>query len=238
MSALGQKRTCAAQEAMSALGQKRTLLSWSQTTALGLRHLSCRRTPRRLPKLRGHRLPIKRVIAWTVPLQVIDARDRVFDTRSMSDGHPPHHEIRTIKVLEPFGTATVEALVDRLIDEPLESLDALPDRQIDRDATIGIRPRIRRVSAFINVPPHESGCPLGQTVHNRQIAGEIRHARVFDFVADASDVQLRKMMIGWLLQGSVLRCRGNAQNYLSTNGHAMSDIGSKADLCNAPVHIR
>jgi hypothetical protein len=36
---------------------------------------------------------------------------------------------------------------------------------------------------------------------------------------------LREMMIGWLQQGSVLCCGGNAQLYLSTDGHAMSALG-------------
>jgi len=34
-----------------------------------------------------------------------------------------------------------------------------------------------------------------------QDVGEICHARVADLVSNAADVQLRKMMIGWLLQG-------------------------------------
>src|SRR5262249_26298717 len=39
-------------------------------------------------------------------------------------------------------------------------------------------------------------------IHQREIVGEIRHARIVDLVAQATDVQLRKMMIAWLLQGS------------------------------------
>src|SRR5262249_36945170 len=44
-------------------------------THLCLRHLSLGRATRRLPELRGCRLPIKRVIAWTVLLQMREARD-------------------------------------------------------------------------------------------------------------------------------------------------------------------
>jgi hypothetical protein len=42
---------------------------------------------------------------------------------------------------------------------------------------------------------------LGQAVHQREIVGEIRHVRIVDLLAQATDVQLRKMMIGWLSQG-------------------------------------
>jgi hypothetical protein len=42
---------------------------------------------------------------------------------------------------------------------------------------------------------------LGQAVHQREIVREISHAWIVDLVAQATDVQLRKMMIGWLLQG-------------------------------------
>jgi hypothetical protein len=45
---------------------------------------------------------------------------------------------------------------------------------------------------------------------------------------------LREMMIGWLQQGSVLCCGGNAQLYLSTDGHAMSALG-QGGISTPPV---
>jgi hypothetical protein len=41
---------------------------------------------------------------------------------------------------------------------------------------------------------------LGHAVHQCQIVGEIRHARIVDLVSGAADVELCKMMIVWLLQ--------------------------------------
>src|SRR5262249_4358635 len=94
-----------------------------------------------------------------------------------------------------------EPLVNGLIDETLKRLDALPDRQVDRNARIGIGPRACRVAALVDVAPHKPRCPLGEAVHHRQVIREIRHARILDLVADAPDVELRKMMVWGLLHG-------------------------------------
>src|SRR6478609_11613786 len=134
-------------------------------------------------------------------LEMFEARDCFLDARSVPGRYPPHHKIWAIEVFEPFRTTSVEPFVDRLIDEALERLDVFPNRQVDRDAGIGIWPRARRISAFVNVTPDEARRALRQAVHHRQVVGEIRHARVVDLVANATDVQLRKMMIEWLLQG-------------------------------------
>ena len=89
MSALGQKQTFAAAKrhvrfAPNSGHMQRTsdvrLVPEADTWSVGfahrlwvLRRLSCGRASRRLPKLRGRRLPIKRVIAWTVLIQVLNA---------------------------------------------------------------------------------------------------------------------------------------------------------------------
>src|SRR5882724_6176975 len=85
-----------------------------------LRHLSCGRTTRRLPKSRGCRLPIERVIAWTMLLQMPDARDSLLDARAMAGRHPPQQDGRPFKMLEPIGAAAIEALVHRLPDKALK----------------------------------------------------------------------------------------------------------------------
>src|SRR6476469_6248302 len=85
-----------------------------------LRGLSCGRATRRLPKLRGRRLPIKRVVAWPLLLQVLKPGDRLPDARLMADWNPPHHEILVFKMLEPFGAAAVKLLVNGLVDKALE----------------------------------------------------------------------------------------------------------------------
>src|SRR5690348_2314155 len=131
--------------------------------------------------------------------EMIEPRNRLFDARPMTDGHPPHREIRPVEMLEPFGAAAVEALVNGLIDKTLQRLDALPDRQINGDARIGIRPRAGRVAAVVDATPDKAGRAFGQAVHHREVVGEIRHARIADLVSDAADVQLRKLVIGRLL---------------------------------------
>jgi hypothetical protein len=92
--------------------------------------------------------------------------------------------------------------VNGLVDKALERRDALPDGQVDGDLWIGIGPRAGGVAALVDVTPNEARRPLGQTVHQREIVREICHAWIVDLVSNAADVQLRKMMIGWLLQRS------------------------------------
>ena len=167
-----------------------------------LRRLSCGHATRRLPKLRGRRLPIKRVVAWTLLLQVLKPRDRVLDARAMAGWYPPHDEIMVFKMLEPFGTAVVILLVNGLVDKALERRDVLPDGQVDSDPWIGIGPRAGGVAALVDITPDETWRAFGQAVHQCEIVREICHPWIVDLVSNAADVQLRKMMIGWLLQGS------------------------------------
>src|SRR5262245_64633529 len=139
------------------------------------------------------------MVARPVPLEMLQAGHGLLDTWSVSGGHPPHHEVRTREVLKPIRAAAVETFMDGLVNEALKCLDTFPNRQVDRDTRIGIRPRARGVAAFIDVAPNETGRPLGQTIHHRQIVGEISHTWILDLIADPPDVELRKMMIGRLL---------------------------------------
>ena len=186
---------------MSALGQKRTFV-------LGvLCHLSYWCTARRFPKLSRGPRPIEGVISRTVLLQMFEPAHRVLDAWSAAGRHPPHYEILLLEVLEPFDTSAVKPLVDGLVDKMFKRVHALPHRQIDSYAGIGVRPRASRVAAFVDIAPNEAGCPLGEPVHQRQIVREVRHARILDLVANAPNVQLREMMIRWLLQRVLLRYR-------------------------------
>jgi len=135
-------------------------------------------------------------------LQILDARDRLLDARPMADRHPPQHDRRPFKMLKPIGAAAIEAPMYCLPDKALECSDTLPHRKIDDDTRVGIRPRVSGVTALVDIAPDESGAAFGNAVHQCKIVREICHARVVDLVSNAADVQLRKMMIGWLLQGS------------------------------------
>ena len=115
-----------------------------------------------------------------------------------------HHNTRyrSFEMLEPFRAAAVKLLVNGLVDKALERLDVLPDGQVDGDLWIGIGPRAGGVAALVDIAPDETRRALGQAVHPREIVREICHTWIVDLVSNAADVQLRKMMIGWLLQGS------------------------------------
>src|SRR5262245_8775238 len=102
-------------------------------------------------------------------------------------------------MLKPFGATAIEALVNCLIHEAFKRLDIFPDGQIDGDPRIGIRPGAGGIAALVNIAPHKTWRPLGQTVHQREIVREVRHARIVDLETDAADIELRKMMIGGLL---------------------------------------
>ena len=146
-------------------------------------------------------MPIKRVIAWTMLLQMLDARDSLLDARPMADRHPPQHDRWPFKMLKPIGAAAIEAPMDCLPDKALKCIDALPNRKIDDDTRLGIRPRVSGVAALVDIAPDEPGAAFGNAVHQCKIVREICHARIFYLVSNAPDVQLCKMMIGWLLQG-------------------------------------
>jgi hypothetical protein len=181
--------------------QKQALLGRFCASALGLRRLSCGRTTRRFPKLCGCCLPIKRVIAWTMMLQMFHARDSLLDAGPMAGRHPPQHDGWPFKMLKPIGAAAIEAFMDRLPDKALKCIYALPNGKIDDNTRVGIRARVSGIAAIIDIAPDEPGAAFGNAVHQCKIVREICHARIFNLVSNAADVQLCKMMIGWLLQG-------------------------------------
>ena len=153
-----------------------------------LRHLSCGCTTRRLPKLCGRRLPIKRVIAWTMLLQMLHARGSLLDARPMAGRQPPQHDRWPFKMLKPIGAAAIETLMDCLPDKTLKRIDALPNRKIDDDTRVGIRPRVSGVAALVGIAPDEPGAAFGNAVHQCKIVREICHARIVDLVSNAADV--------------------------------------------------
>src|SRR5262245_27477440 len=80
--------------------------------------------------------------------------------------------------------------------------DALPNRNIDEDTRVGIRPCIGGVATLVDITPDESRAVFGDAVHQCKIVREIRHTRIRNLVSNATDVELRKIMTGWLLQGT------------------------------------
>src|SRR5215472_7523836 len=104
-------------------------------------------------------------------------------------------------MLEPVGAAAIEALVHGLKDKVLECAHALPHRHVDDDAWIGIGPRVGGITAVVDIAPDEAWAALGEAIHQSQVVGEIRHPWIVEVVADATDIQFGKMMIGGLLQG-------------------------------------
>src|SRR5262245_35639220 len=134
-------------------------------------------------------------------LQMLDAGESLRDARPMADRHPPQHKGRPCKMLKPIGAAAIEALMDCSPDKALKCFDALPNRNIDDDTRVGIRPRVGGVAARVDIAPDEPVATFGKVVHQCEIAREICHTRIVDLVSNAADVQLCKMMIGWLLQG-------------------------------------
>ena len=140
------------------------------------------------------------MIARTMLLQILDACDSLLDARSMSDRHPPQHDGRPFKMRKPLGATAIEALMDCLPDKALKGIDALPNRKIDDDVRVGIRPRFSGVAALVDMAPDEPVAPFGNAIDQCKIVGEIRHAGIVELVTNAADIQLCEMMIEWLLQ--------------------------------------
>ena len=133
--------------------------------------------------------------------QMRNTRDSLLDAWTMAGRYPPQHDSWPFKRLKPIGAAAIEALVDGLPDEALERFDILPNREIDDDTRIGIRPCVSRVAALVDMAPDEAGAAFGNAVHQFQIVDEIRHPWIVEIVSNTADIQLGEMMIGWLLQG-------------------------------------
>src|SRR5690242_20326586 len=118
----------------------------------------------------------------------------------MACWYPPQRDGRPFEMLEPIGAAAIEMLMNRLEDKALKCIDVLPNRKIDDDPRIGIRSRIGGAAALVDIAPYEAWAALGNAVYQRKIVGESPNARVVDIESSVANVELCKMMIGWLLQ--------------------------------------
>src|SRR5262249_6011554 len=115
----------------------------------------------------------------------------------MSGRYPPHHEIALIHPLEPLVAAAIEAFVHGLPHEALKRFGAVPYRKVDRHARVaGERAGLDSASAVVLVTPHKSRAALRQTVTKREVIHALRHARISDLVAQASDIELGKVKRG------------------------------------------
>src|SRR5665213_2836204 len=126
---------------------------------------------------------------------MFDARQRLLDARSVANRHPPQCDGRSFEMFEPIGAAAIEALVYGLPDKALECIDAFPDRKIDDDTRIGAGPCVGGVAALVDIAPDKAGAALGNPVHQCKVVGEIRHARIIEFVSDTADVELCKVCL-------------------------------------------
>src|SRR5262245_39148179 len=91
----------------------------------------------RLPQLRGRQtFPTEGEIARPMPPEVLEPLDCFQDRWNVPRRHPPHHEVGSVRLLEPFLPSSVEALVHRLPDVSLQCGDVLPHRHVDRHARI------------------------------------------------------------------------------------------------------
>lgn len=110
-------------------------------------------------------------------------------------------------MLEPIGAATIEALMNRLPNEALEVSDAPPNRKIDDNTGVGIRPSLGGVATLVDIPPDEPFTAFRNAVHQSKVVSEIGHARIVDVISDTPDVQLGKMVIGGLLHCHTLQSK-------------------------------
>src|SRR5262249_15409130 len=184
---------------------------------------------------------------------MFETRRSLYDVGPMAGRYPPQHHRRPFKLLEPIGAAAIELLMDRFPDKALKRLDAFPNGKIDDDKRVGIRPRVGGVTALVDVTPDETGAPFGDAVHQRKIVGETGHARIVDLIPNAADVQLRKLMIGRLLQGpaplatSVILCEpglsrtsGIVTRTLPVSERWLSGLSADlgTDMCSANSRVR
>src|SRR5262245_20088030 len=153
------------------------------------------RALRRLPQLRsGQAFPSERVVARPMAPEAFEAFDRLLDRRNVSCRHPPHHEIRSIQLLKPFVTAAIDALVDGLPAVAVQRSDVLPYRRVDgHGRSAAVRAVRGRIAARSPQSPDETFGLVGNGVHPRQIVDKLRHARVVDLVAQASNIELSEM---------------------------------------------
>jgi hypothetical protein len=132
---------------------------------------------------------------------------------------PPQRNGRALRNLEELVRAGVDVAVDRVEHEGPQRLGAFPYGHVGVHGRVA-RP-VQRHGALAGVvlqPPDEAGHSVGQRVHPRQVAVEIRHARIVPPAPDAPDVDLSDVPHA---ASAVLASHGCSQSR-SAQGHLSS----------------
>src|SRR5260370_16008433 len=98
---------------------------------------------------------------------------RLRDVGPMTRWHPPHDEVRPIQRLEPFRSATVDTLVDRLPEETFQRVDRFPHGHVQEHAGVVEGGDGSGVAPFILEPPHVAWRGLCYRVDAVQIVLEV-----------------------------------------------------------------
>src|ERR1700722_2343508 len=131
---------------------------------------------------------------------MVEPRRRFFQVRNMPRRYRPHHEMRRLRIFEPFALAAVELLVNRRPDEALERFDTLPNRQIDRHGWVARRTDGGCIVAVVLEAPHESFAALRERVDEIEVPHERRHARIVRRITEPAYIELGNMAFHALLR--------------------------------------
>ena len=120
---------------------------------------------------------------------------RFVDTRNVVARNPPERQIGTAEMLEPFPAIAEQLGVRRAIHVRFQRVDRLPDREIEQNAIVVIRPKIRRIPRVGLQPPHKSRTVVCERVDLIQPRDKSGHDRIIERRVHPRDVDLCDVVI-------------------------------------------
>jgi long-subunit acyl-CoA synthetase (AMP-forming) len=144
----------------------------------------------------------ERELRGAVTLQMRQPLLGLVDARDVAGRNPPHGHVRTAEVLEPGATSAQKLGMRRPIDVVLQRLDRLPDRQIDENPIVLIRPQIGGVPFRRLQPPDKAGAVIREGVDLLEPRHEPFQDGGIERSFHAGDVDLGDVMVAGHVQSS------------------------------------
>ena len=126
--------------------------------------------------------------------QMIEPLLGLFDGRNMPGVDPPERHIRAVEFLEPLTPTANQLGVGAAVDVLFKELGRLPDREVEDNSVVLIRPDVCRVTGLGLQPPDKARAAIRKRVDFIQPRDEPLHQRVFKRREHPRDVDLGQVV--------------------------------------------
>jgi len=120
---------------------------------------------------------------------------RLVDGWNVTGRDPPERQHHGLELLEPVAPLLQQLGVRAVVDVGAKLFDRLPDRHVDDDALVFVRPQVGVVARLPLQAPDEAVAAIGERVQVVEARHEAGHHRPVERPLHAADIDLREMNV-------------------------------------------